>query len=94
MIFTLLLLVTSTVFATGTNTEEAERMDQELEDYYEETMQPEYEIVKARIVEIPLDETKEDRPDVPIQSDRRYQHIKIELISGSHKGEVYSTKYH
>lgn len=92
MIFTLLLLVTSTVFATGTNTEEAERMDQELEDYYEETMQPEYEIVKARIVEIPLDETKEDRPDVPIQSDRRYQHIKIELISGSHKGEVYTVQ--
>ncbi len=92
MIFILMFLVTSNVFATGTNTEDAERMDQELEDYYEESMQPEYKIVKARIIEIPLDETKEDRPDVPIQSDRRYQHIKIELISGSHKGEVYTVQ--
>ncbi len=84
------ILLSSFVF--GDNTGDAERMDQELEEYYEEAMLPQYEVVKAKIIEITLDETKEERPDVPLQSDRRYQHIKIELISGSHKGEVYTVQ--
>ncbi|MCH4888338.1 YibE/F family protein [Acidaminobacter sp. JC074] len=90
MILMILLLVTGSVFAT--DAEEADKLDQELEDYYEDSMRPEYTAVKARIIEITLDETKEERPDVPLQSDRRYQHIKIELITGSHTGEVYTVQ--
>ncbi len=86
----MLLISTSTVYAT--DSDNAERINEERDDYYEESLIPQYEVVKAKIIEITLDETKEDRPDVPIQSDRRYQHIKIELISGSHKGEVYTVQ--
>lgn len=86
----MLFLIVGTTFAS--ETEEAERLNEQREDYYEESMMPKYEVVKARIIEITLDETKEDRPDVPIQSDRRYQHIRIELLDGSHKGETYTVQ--
>lgn len=86
----MMLLITGSVFAT--DTEDADRLNEEREEYYEDSMVPQYEVVKARIIEITLDETKEERPDVPIQSDRRYQHIRIELISGSHMGEVYTVQ--
>jgi uncharacterized membrane protein len=84
------VLLIGSVYAS--DTDNAEKTDQERDEYYEEALVPQYEAVKARIIEITLDETKEDRPDIPLQSDRRYQHIRIELISGSHKGEIYTVQ--
>lgn len=90
-IFTILISSpTSLGYADGTN--EVNALNQEREEYYEDITTPDYEIIKAKIIDVPLDETKEDRPDVPIQSDRRYQHLKIEIISGSHKGEIYTVQ--
>jgi len=71
---------------------DVEKLDQKRKDYYQKTVKPEYEVVKAKIIEIPLDETREDRKDIPLQSDRRYQHLKIRLISGLHKGEIYTVQ--
>lgn len=90
LVFMMLLLITSMSWATDDS--DAEQLDREREEYYEEIVQPEYKIVKAKILEIPLDETKEVRENVALQSDRRYQHLKIEIITGDHKGEVYTVQ--
>lgn len=67
--------------------------DEELENYYEEQMQgPDYDVVKAKVLEIPLDDTKEERPDVPRAADIRYQHLKLEILTGAHKGETFTVK--
>lgn len=92
LIMLLLMMGITSAFATDTDKEEADRLNQNREDYYEEKMQPDYTVVKAQILEITLDETKEDRPDVPIQSDRRYQHLRIQLLNGSHQGEIYTVQ--
>lgn len=64
-----------------------------LEEYYEETMQkPDYSIVKAKVLEIIMDDIQVPKKDVPIESDIRYQHLKIELLNGPHKGEVYTVQ--
>ncbi|OQY09594.1 MAG: YibE/F family protein [Fusobacteriia bacterium 4572_132] len=71
---------------------EVKKINQKRNDYYEKTVKPEYEVVKAKIIEITLDETKEERKNIPLQSDRRYQHLKIKLLSSSHKGETYTVQ--
>jgi len=67
--------------------------DEGLKEYYEETLQiPDYVTVKAIVIDITFDDTKEDKVDVPIESDIRYQHLKIEILNGKHKGEVYTVR--
>lgn len=61
--------------------------------YYNQlTKEPKYQIIRAKILEVPLDETKEIRNDIPIESDRRYQHLRIIITSGNHKGEKYTVQ--
>lgn len=55
--------------------------------YREEVTDRGYTIVKARIVDIPYDDTKEKR-DIPIESDIRYQHVKVKLLTGDFKGKI------
>lgn len=59
--------------------------------YREEVTDRGYTIVKARIVDIPYDDTKEKR-DIPIESDIRYQHVKVKLLTGDFKGKVYTLR--
>lgn len=67
--------------------------DDDLEVYYAQQMQgPDYLTVKARVLEIPYDDTGVDKPGVPRVSDIRYQHLKLKIISGSHRGEVFTVK--
>lgn len=67
--------------------------DEDLAKYYEEKMQaPEYATVKAKVLDIPYDDTQTDKPDVPRVSDIRYQHLKVKIITGKHKGEVFTVK--
>ncbi len=69
------------------------KLDQEREGYYENlSNEPEYDVIRAKIVSVPLDETKEIREDIPLQSDRRMQHLKIEILNGTHKGETYTVQ--
>lgn len=64
-----------------------------IEKYYDEDMAaPEYEVEKAQVIKIKSDDTKEERPDVPIQSDRRYQYLLIKILTGPHKGEEYTVR--
>lgn len=72
---------------------EIEAKDKGLAEYYDTQLNlPKNQVVKARIIEIVYDDTEEKRPDVPIESDFRYQHLKIEILAGKHKGEVYTVR--
>jgi len=72
---------------------EIEAKDKGLAEYYDTQLNlPKNQVVKARIIEIVYDDTEESRPDVPIESDFRYQHLKIEILAGKHKGEVYTVR--
>lgn len=56
--------------------------------YNDEVTNREYTIVKGVILDIPFDTTKEIR-NIPIESDIRYQHLKIKLLNGNFKGETF-----
>ncbi len=65
----------------------------EASEYYDNDMKErDYTVVKAKILSIEKDDTGEIRPDVPIQSDRRYQHLHLQLLSGKHKGEAFTVR--
>ena len=71
----------------------AEEKNRGLREYYSKQMEkPDYKTVKAKVMGITFDDTKEDKKDIPIESDIRYQHLKIEIISGEHKGEEYTVR--
>lgn len=59
--------------------------------YKEEVIDREYRIVKGKIIDIPYDDTSEKR-DIPIESDIRYQHINVKLLSGDFKGNIYTLR--
>lgn len=59
--------------------------------YKEEVIDRGYTIVKGKIIDIPYDDTSEKR-DIPIESDIRYQHIKVKLLSGDFKGNTYTLR--
>lgn len=66
---------------------------QSLEEYYENQMvRPDYVTVKVKVIDITYDDTKIDKPDVPIESDIRYQHLRIKILTGKHKNEVYTVR--
>lgn len=63
-----------------------------MREYYDEKMNVVEEVVKAKIIDITYDDTAEKRPDIPIESDVRFQHLKIQLVSGDHRGEVFTVR--
>ena len=79
---------------TAKNTSaETDAKDAGLAEYYDTQLNlPKNQVVKARVIEIVYDDLAESRPDVPIESDFRYQHLKIEILTGKHKGEVYTVR--
>ncbi|MCK9191217.1 MAG: YibE/F family protein [Sphaerochaetaceae bacterium] len=83
-LLTLLLIIAScaAIFAASSDTSG-------LSEYYDEQMQATEVVENAKVLEVMYDDTDEERPDVPIESDFRVQHLKIQLTSGSHKGETY-----
>ncbi|MCT4632375.1 MAG: YibE/F family protein [Firmicutes bacterium] len=70
----------------------ASEKDAAMREYYDEKMNVVEEVVKAKIIDITYDDTAEERPDIPIESDVRFQHLKIQLVSGDHKGEVFTVR--
>lgn len=75
------------------NLEEIDPKDKGLAEYYSTQMnRPKSQVVKARVIEIVYDDTKELRPDIPVESDFRYQHLKIKILTGKHKGEIYTVR--
>jgi uncharacterized membrane protein len=79
----LTILITSS-FANG--------KDANMRAYYDEQLAVKEEVVRALIIDIPYDDLAEDRPDIPIESDIRYQHLQIELVTGDHIGEVFTVR--
>ena len=72
---------------------ETDPKDKGLAEYYEGQMnRPKSRIIKARVIEIVYDDTEENRPNIPIESDFRYQHLKIKILTGRHKGEIYTVR--
>ncbi|WP_024465678.1 YibE/F family protein [Treponema pedis] len=93
----LFLFFTSTVLFFNLyaqkNPEEIDPKDKGLAEYYSTQMnRPKSQVVKARVIEIVYDDTKELRPDIPVESDFRYQHLKIKILTGKHKGEIYTVR--
>ena len=88
-IFTAILTIQLPLFAeTDTDSKDAG-----LRSYYDTQLNmPKNQVVKARVIEVVYDDLAESRPDVPIESDFRYQHLKIEILTGKHRGEVYTVR--
>ena len=87
--FFLFFIITPQLFAQNN----PDTNDSELRAYYDTQLSlPKNQVVKARVIEIVYDDTAESRPDMPIESDFRYQHLKIEILTGKHKGEAYTVR--
>ena len=88
------------LYAEDTGQISSENLSQDMEKKYDGLSSyystyinaPESQVVKARVIEIVYDDTRENRPDVPIESDFRYQHLKIKILTGKHRGEVYTIR--
>ncbi len=75
------------------NSGDIDPKDKGLAEYYDKQInRPKSQVVKARVIEIVYDDTKELRPDIPIESDFRYQHLKIKILTGKHRGEIYTVR--
>ena len=67
--------------------------DKDIRNHYAEAMEDtDYIIFKANVLEIEYDDTAEKR-DVSLEADIRYQHLKIEILDGSHKGETMTIRH-
>ncbi|WBW95364.1 YibE/F family protein [Oceanirhabdus sp. W0125-5] len=90
----LLILISFTGCTSNIKKETKESLKYDnLAEYYEDDMsKPEYSVVKAKVIRVDRDDTKEERPDVPIQQDIRYQHLYVRILTGNHKGEEYSLR--
>lgn len=87
-----LTLIFALLFQSISFAQTTEGSVSELEEYYEEEMKVEEEVIKAQIVEIPYDDTAEERKDIPIEADVRYQHLKVKITTGEHMGEIYTVR--
>lgn len=68
--------------------------DSEMRESYRKQMEErDYDVAKAVIRAVEFDNTKELRPDVPLEADIRYQHLQIEILTGKHKGETLSIRH-
>lgn len=64
-----------------------------LEEYYDEkTKEQDHVTIRAKVIDITFDDTNIDKPNIPIESDIRYQHLKIKILNGEHKGETYTVR--
>ena len=88
------------LYAEDTGQTSSENLSQDMEKKYDGLSSyynayinaPESQVVKARVIEIVYDDTRENRPDIPIESDFRYQHLKIKILTGKHRDEVYTIR--
>lgn len=85
------ILLTGCVKDDANDSSQASQYDN-LKEYYEEDMaKAEYDVVRAKVIEIEKDDTDEVR-DIDIQADIRYQYLKIQILQGVHKGEEYTVR--
>lgn len=87
-----LLLILSIVSTITLSFSFAEDKDTNMREYYEEKMNVEEVVVKAVIIAIPYDDLDEERPDIPIETDVRFQHLTVRIVTGDHKGEQFTVR--
>lgn len=97
LLWVIMILMMTIVFCSCSNSSSNndithEDQYQEAAEYYETDAKRDYVVEKAKIVSVKSDDTMEERPDVPIQSDRRLQLLNIEILTGPHKGETYTVR--
>lgn len=67
--------------------------DKDIREYYSQAMEDtDYIIFKVKVLEIEYDDTNEKR-NVSLEADIRYQHLKVEILDGSHKGETLTIRH-
>lgn len=81
-----------TGLASSTNTGKEFDKEAGLKQHFEEEVRLREHVVKAKIIDIVYDDTKEERPNLPIESDIRYQNLKVKLLNTDHKGEVFTIR--
>ena len=85
--FTLLFCLYSKIYADELSS------DKDIREHYSKAMEDtNYIIFKAKVLEIEYDDTAEKR-NVSLEADIRYQHLKIEILDGSHKGETMTIRH-
>ena len=85
--FTLLFCLYSKIYADELSS------DKDIREHYSKAMEDtDYIIFKAKVLEIEYDDTTEKR-NVSLEADIRYQHLKIEILDGSHKGETITIRH-
>ena len=85
--FTLLFCLYSKIYADELSS------DKDIREHYSKAMEDtDYIIFKAKVLEIEYDDTAEKR-NVSLEADIRYQHLKIEILGGSHKGETMTIRH-
>lgn len=71
----------------------SEHNDKNLEEYYERKLErPDYVTIRAKVLDITFDDYQVEKPDMPIESDFRYQHLRIKILNGPHKNETYTVR--
>ena len=85
--FTLLFCLYSKIYADELSS------DKDIREHYSKAMEDtDYIIFKAQVLEIEYDDTAEKR-NVSLEADIRYQHLKIEILDGNHKGETMTIRH-
>ncbi|MCT4662410.1 MAG: YibE/F family protein [Tissierellales bacterium] len=80
------------VLASGDNSDSDFDREAGLKQHFEEEVRLREHVVKAKIIDIVYDDTNEVRPNLPIESDIRYQNLKVRLSNTKHKGEIFTIR--
>ena len=90
LLFNLLLLF---MFIPAIVNADSLSSDTDLKKHYDSVINnSEYSVIKAKIIDIEYDDTKEKR-ETPLESDIRYQHLKIKILNGNHKEEELTIRH-
>ena len=93
IIFIFLLNLSFGLFVSAKAYSDELSSDKDMRKHYSQAMEDtDYIIFKAKVLEIEYDDTNEKR-NVSLEADIRYQHLKVEILDGNHKGEILTIRH-
>ena len=93
IIFIFLLNLSFGLFVSAKTYSDELSSDKDMRRHYSQAMaDPDYIIFNAKVLEIEYDDTNEKR-NVSLEADIRYQHLKVEILDGNHKGEILTIRH-
>ena len=93
IIFIFLLNLSFGLFVSAKAYSDELSSDKDMRRHYSQAMEDtDYIIFKAKVLEIEYDDTNEKR-NVSLEADIRYQHLKVEILDGNHKGEILTIRH-